>query len=259
MKRNIIALWIVLLLSLPVSAQQEKKKVVGFDVQLAQQIGLKNWSGVSSVDDGFPKASLTELKGVFNIRFGRSCVGAFADAGIGLMPAPKMGTFTTDRMEMPHSGTKYYLREMLSESGSRHATPHFKAATGLFMDIQAGEKVRVMPYVGVGFMTMSGRSYTMILKEQGSNLEYRARYSWNESEYGTDTSAPGYLTGRLNVKYKVAQKMSLLLGLEYMWVFDRLNYSASFSNVYNQNIEKVVHVQGERMSMLGLSLGLSFF
>ena len=93
MKRNIIALWIVLLLSLPVSAQQEKKKVVGFDVQLAQQIGLKNWSGVSSVDDGFPKASLTELKGVFNIRFGRSCVGAFADAGIGLMPAPKMGTF----------------------------------------------------------------------------------------------------------------------------------------------------------------------
>lgn len=259
MKRLMILLLLVVLCSLSVSAQNEKEKSAWVDLQLTQLVGVNDWSSVDYVNNGLPRASLTELRGVLNIRLGNSNLGVFGDVGLGLMPAPKMKSFDLGQMEMPHNGTKYYLREMLSETGSSSTSAHFKATAGLFFTIQSGDKLRIVPHLGIGFMTMSKKSYDVLLKEDGSNLQYQAMYAWNSNEFGeTKAPTPGYLTGRLNAKYKVAEKMSLMFGLEYMWVFSKLDYTAKFTNTFNQNIERNVLIKGEKMSMIGLSVGLSF-
>lgn len=149
---------------------------------------------------------------------------------------------------------------MLSEScGGNNASTHFKMTFGLFGDIPANEKLTVMPYFGVGFLTMPQRKYEIILKEQGSNIQYQTTYIWNYSddEYD-DTTTPGYLTGRLNFKYKISQKSSLLLGLEYTWFLNTLDFYGKHTNTFNANIERNFSVKGNKMNMLGISVGIRF-
>jgi hypothetical protein len=145
------------------------------DAQFVQHFGLDRWNDTDYAADGFPATSITELRGVFNFHpFRRSALGLFADMGLGVMPAPAMRSLNLDRMPVPNSGTRYYLRETLSESGTNGTTVHLKMATGLFADIRAGERLGIVPHLGVGFMTMPTRRYEVVLKEEGSNMQYNA-------------------------------------------------------------------------------------
>ena len=71
-----------------------------------------------------------------------------------------MQSLSLDKIPMPYSGTQYYLREILSELGSDKTSAHFKMNFGLFGKIPANKKLTVMPYFGVGFITMPQRKYT---------------------------------------------------------------------------------------------------
>jgi len=236
------------------------ERQVWFDLQIAQHIGLNPWSSASYVNDGFPAPSLTEFRGVLNGYLTDLHFGFFMDMGLGIMPAAGMKSFSPERMPMPRSGTQYYLREMLSESGNGNASAHFKMTVGLFGKIPAGEKLTIMPALGVGFLTMNQRKYEMILKEEGSNMQYQTTYIWNcikDNEH--QNAAPsGYLTGRLNFKYKISDKSHLLLGLEYAWFFNTLDFYGRYINTFNANIERDFSVKGNKMNMLGISVGISF-
>ena len=239
-----------------------RKKSKGWiDFQIAQHIGLNPWSSVGYVNDGFPAASLTEFRGVLSYLPG-SHFGIFADMGIGIMPAADMKSFNPERMPMPHSGTQYYLREMISESGNGKTSAHFKMTFGFLGKIPARENLTILPYLGVGFLTMEQRRYEMILKEQGSNIQYQTTYIWNHSddgnEHDSNSSPGGYLTGRLNFKYKLSPKSNLLLGVEYTWFMNTLNFYGQYINTFNANIERNFTVKGNKMNMLGLSVGISF-
>jgi|GEM_PF-1722848 len=264
--RKSIILFLTIVLTQSLSAQndhteneQEKEKALGWlDFQVAQHIGLNQWSSTASVNDGFPTASLTEFRGVCNIYVPKIYVGFFADMSVGIMPAPEMRTLTLDRMPMPYNGMQYYLRDILSESDNGSASAHFKMTFGLFGKIPANEKLAVMPYFGVGFLTMPQRRYEVILKEQGSNMQYHTVYSWNHKENEEDSSSLGYLTGRLNFNYKLSQKLNLLMGLEYTWFFNTLDFYGKYSNTFNANIERDFSIKGNKMNMLGVSVGISF-
>ncbi len=228
---------------------------------MVQNIGLNSWSDVGYVNDGLPSASVTEIRGVGNVYIVPSSFGAFMDMGLGIMPAPDMKSFDLGRMPMPNSGTRYYLREMVSESGADGASAHFKITAGLFGDFRATDKLNVMPYFGVGGMTMSRRNCEMVLKEDGSNNQYYTTYTWGHSSGDDNTSDSemlGYLSGRLNFKYKLNPKSSLLLGLEYTYFFSAVNFYGKYSNTFNGNVQRSFEVKGNNMNMLGISLGLSF-
>ena len=261
--KKITILFLCIALTHVLSAQKFQNGVYAggkqswFDLQIAQHIGLNSWSSAGYVNEGFPAPALTEFRGVLNSYIAHPYVGGFVDMGLGIMPAPKMGSFSLNRMPMPYSGTQYYLREMLSESGNSDASVHVKMTFGLFGIIPSGEKLTVMPHLGVGFLTMPQRKYEMILKEQGSNIQYRTIYSWNSGEYG-DPFTPGYLIGRLNFKYRMGNKSSLLLGLEYTRFFNTLDFYGKYTNTFNANIERDFSVKGNKMNMLGISVGISF-
>ena len=229
-----------------------------FNFQVAQHIGINQWSNASYANDGFPTAALTELRGACNIYIPEYYIGVFADMSVGIMPAPQMKTLSLDRMPTPHSGTQYYLRDILSESGNGSTSAHFKMTFGLFGKIPVSEKLTCMPYFGIGFLTMPKRRYEIILKEHGSNMQYHTVYSWNYNEEDGTSSSLGYLNGRLNFNYKFSDKLSLLMGLEYTWFFSTLDFYGKYSNTFNENIERDFSIKGDKMNMLGISMGISF-
>lgn len=240
------------------SKKEDKKAWI--DLQAVQHIGLGQWSNTDYVNDGFPAASITEIRGVLNY-FLFSPVYVSVDMGIGIMPGFK--SFDLDRMPMPHSGTQYYLREMLSESGNNKVSAHFKFTAGLLADFKATENFSIMPYFGIGGLSMSSNSYEMILKEQGSNMQYNTMYVWGYRNYNSDNHNNesvllGYLTGRLNFGYKISPKSSLLFGLEYTHFFNTLDFYGRYSNTFNGNIQRDFTVKGNKMNMLGISVGISF-
>ena len=230
------------------------------DLQIVQHIGLSKWSDISYINDGLPPPSMTEVRAVFNYEpFILPSLGAFVDMGLGIMPAPEMKSFDFSRMPMPNSGTQYYLREMISESGIDKTSAHFKITAGLFGDFEATEKLNIMPYFGVGGLSMPYRKYEMILKEDGSNMQYNTTYVWSKnSGEGHSSEMLGYLTGRLNFRYKISPKSSLLLGLEYTYFFDTTNFYGKYSNTFNGNVQRSFEVKGNNMNMLSVSAGISF-
>jgi len=266
MKKNILFV-LIIVLTQSLSAQNDSIKgkradrKAWFDIQLTQYIGLNQW-GADFIHDGLPKSMITEIKGAFNLYVTRPYVGFFVDMGLGFMPTPKMKSLALDQMPMPHNGTKYYLREVLSESKNIGTTTHFMMTFGLFGKIPVNEKFSVMPYFGIGLLTMPQRKYEIILKEHGTNMQYRTLYVWNcksgdENGYAQPNQL-SYLTGRLNFKYKLSQKSSLLVGLEYAWFLNTLDFYARFTNTFNANVQRSVIVKGEKMNMLGISVGISF-
>ena len=177
--------------------------------------------------------------------------------GVGIMPASRMNSFDLERMPMPYSGTQYYLREMRSESGSGDASAHFKMTVGLFGKIPSGEKLTVMPYFGIGLLSMQQRRYEMLLKEHGSNMQYETTYIWNRLDVSDNPATLGYLTGRVNFKFK-RSKSTLMLGLEYTRFFNTLNFYGQYINTFNANMERSFSIKGNKMNMIGLSVGTSF-
>lgn len=239
--------------------QTPKSRSGWFDIQVVQHFGLNNWSDVSYVNKGFQGKSLTEFRGIMNIA-GRYW-GVFADMGIGVMPEPKFETSGIDQLPMPNNGTKYYVRDVLNNSVSSGSKAHFKMTFGLSGNIPVDENLTIMPYLGVGFMTMQQRECVVLLKEEGSNMQYNARYIWNCKETNEDYDSkknPGYLNVRLNFKRKISEKTNLLLGLEYTHFLHTVDFYAHYSNSFNANIERKINVEGNRMNMLGISVGLSF-
>ena len=258
MKKCIALLWTVALTQ-TLSAQQCRYVGVEsprIDLQAVQHIGLNPWSNADYVNDGFPAASLTEFRGVFNLYLTDLHFGLFMDMGLGVMPAAGMKSFSLERMPMPHDGTQYSLREMTSQSGSGKTSAHFKVTCGLFGKIVTKENFTVMPYFGIGVLPMSQRRYKMILEEEGSDRQYQTTYIWNGNAHGYHTS-PGYLTGRLNFKYKLSPKSNLLLGVEYTWFMNTLDFYGQYVNTIDA-AERDFTVKGNKMNMLGLSVGVSF-
>ena len=242
-----------------------------FDFRVTQHFGLDRWSNANYVNDGLPRNTLTEFRGVFNFYFsspkGASQywestksspnIGAFVDMGIGIMPAPAMRSLTLDRMPMPYPGTQYYLREILSESGNSGVGVNFKMTAGLFGKIPLNERLRILPCFGIGFQVMPQRKYEVLLKEDGSNNQYKATYIWNGDENEQQPSLV-YLTGRLNFQYRLSQKSSLQFGLEYTWFLNSLDFYGKFTNTFNENIQRDYSVKGNKIGMFGISVGISF-
>lgn len=264
MKKSII-LFLTIVLMQSLSAQNDSVKVkkadkrVWFDVQVTQHFGLNKW-GADYINDGLPKAMLTEIKGAFNLYIARPYFGGFVDMGLGFMPAPAMNSLILDQMPMPQNATQYYLREILSESGNTGASTHFKMTLGFFGKIPTNERFSIMPYLGVGLLTMSERRYEVVLKEQGSNIQYNTSYIWNnsgnENKYGNPIQ-PVYLTGKLNFKYKFSRKLSIFAGLEYTWFLQSLDFYGKYTNVFNENIQRSFRTKGAKMNMIGISVGVS--
>ena len=261
MRKTAILIFIIALSqSLAAQDNNTKRKQMWFDLQIAQHIGLNQWSNVGYINDGLPATALTEFRGVLGISLKNPYVRGFVDMGIGIMPASNMRTFSLDKMPMPYNGTQYYLREMLSESGNGRTSAHFKMTIGLSGNIQANENLTIIPSLGIGLITMQQRKYEMILKEHGSNMQYQTTYVWNypnDAEY--DNAEPlGYLTGRLTFNRRLSDKSNLLLGLEYSWFLNTLDFYGKYTNTFNANIERDFTIKGNKMNMLGLSVGLSF-
>lgn len=264
MKKYLLLIIAVLAAAQSVSAQRPKAddKRLWIDLQAVQHIGINKWSGVGYVNEGLPPASMTELRGVLNFSpYTVPWLKFFLDMGVGVMPAPAMKVSDIVRLPMPNSGTQYFVREMLSESGDDGASARFRIAAGLFGELHATEKLSIMPYLGAGGLSMPGRSYEMILKEEGSNMQYRTKYTWGMKpydDYEPNGEMMGFMTGRLNFRYRVGEQLSLLLGLEYTHFFDSVNFYGRYSNTFNGNVHRSVKVKGNKMNMLGVSLGISF-
>jgi hypothetical protein len=266
MKKNIILL-LTVAFSLALSAQNENEnksqmRSAWFDFQFAQHIGLsKQWSSAGYVNEGLPGAALSEFRGTLNL-IGKH-FGFFADMGVGFMPAPRMKSLNLDRLPMPNKGTQYYLREVLSESDRSGTSAHFKMTFGLVGRVPTNnEKLTVIPYFGLGFLTMPKKEYDVILKEDGSNMQYQTTFIWkyndgNEYEYDNSNPPLGYLNGRLNFRYKRSQKTHISLGLEYTWYFSTIDFYAKYTNTFNANVNRSFIVEGNRMNMLAISLGIS--
>lgn len=246
--------------------QTNRDRQAWVDFRLVQHLGLNSWNDAAYARVGLPAPSITEVRGSFNFImfeyiFRQPVLHGFIDMGLGVMPAAEMKTFDLNQMPMPHSGTKYYLREMLSEEGTGEAGAHFRMTAGLSADIRTSDRLTVMPAVGIGLLTMQRRSYSIILKEDGTNMQYRTTYTWGAAsgdEYDYGATSPGFVTGRLNFRYRMKSQASLLFGIEYTRLLDTLDFHARYTNTFNGNIQRSVSATGNKVNMVGLSVGVSF-
>ena len=240
---------------------KKTERRIFFDLQVMQHFGLHQW-GEDYINEGLPKAMITELKSSFNLYLARPYFGISLDMGVGFMPAPKMKSLNLDILPMPHNGSHYFLREVVFKNENTGTTTHFMMNFGLFGKIPVNEKLSLLPYFGIGFMTMGQRKYDIILKEEGTNMQYNTVYVLNckhgNADYYEKSTNPAYLIGRVNLKYKFSNKSSLLVGLEYSWFLNTLDFFGKYTNTFNANVQRSFIVKGEKMNMLGISVGLSF-
>ena len=230
---------------------------VWFDFQIAQSFGLNDWHRIKFASDRLPGTSFsTDLRATFNTHIVRP-VGLFTDIGLGIMPAPRDGFADPAAYATLSSGIPFFTKETTLDHGNQTATAHFKMTFGVFARVPMGEKLSVSPYFGVGFMTVQAPNCDVILKEQETNMQYKANYCWfKQDEYNNPTI--GYLAGRLRFSYHLASKRYLLVGFEYHWYFTRASFSETYTNYFNYNIVTTNYYEGNRLIMLGLSLGVSF-
>lgn len=234
-----------------------------FGLQLVQHAGLNRWSSETYVNRGLPAPLITELRGMLNISFNRY-TGMFMDMGMGLMPAPRMKTLDMNLMPVPYTGTQYYLRDTWSSYDNGNATGvRFKMTAGLFGNIPTNHpNLTIMPFLGIGFMTMPQIRYEVTLKEHGSNMEYRTTYIFNSKYEGGQNlqqqSSPGYITGRLNFRYNTPGMSHILFGLEYTRLINTIDFYGKHTNTFNANIGKEYSTTGNKVNLLGISIGMSF-
>jgi hypothetical protein len=236
-----------------------KERRVRFDLQIAQSFGLNDWNKIKFASDRLPSTfSSTDLRATFNLYIAKRVVGLFLDAGAGIMPAPRNGSADPVAQATSSTGIPFYTKEIIAESGSQSAGVHVKMTFGLFGKFSIAEKLSVLPRFGVGFMTVSAPAYEAILKEQNTNMQYIASYQWFEDEYSDDGISLGYLASRLCFAYHISPKNDILFGLEYTWHFRRADFSEIYTNYFNRNITKKIYHKGNQLSMLGISVGVSF-
>lgn len=229
------------------------------DFQLIEQIGLNNWSNSNFVNQGLPESTFTEIRGVYNLNFTSSHFGVFVDMGIGILSSTEMKSLDMNKLPMPNSGTQYYLRETRTELGSSRVSPTIKMTIGTFRNLALTNMLSVTPYLGVGFMTTSQRKYEVVLKEDGKNTQYNATYIWNSGESSDGYPANlFYLNGRIKMSYKLSPKLNLILGAEYTHFLNSMDYYHKFTNSFNANIWKDNTIKGNKVNLLGLSVGIAF-
>ncbi len=246
--------------SLSAQNYEARDKRFWMDFQVAQHVGLNKWNDTDYANAGLPTASITEFRAVFNFDpFRQSWFRFFADLGVGVMPGSDLKKSEFGRLQMPNSGTRYYIREKSREAGSDASSGHLRLTWGMSGEFRAADRLSVMPYLGAGAFAMTGTSYRMVLKEDGSNMQYDATYRWSAGpeEYGTDDMM-GFLTGRVNLRYKVGPRSSLLLGLEYTHFFDSVDFYGRYTNSFNSNVQRSFREKGNKMNMLAVSVGISF-
>ena len=263
MKKTAILLLTFAMMQL-LSAQEnntERKESWRASLQIVQHFGTNKWSNVGYVNDGFSMPILTEFRDVCYRKIAESCMGIFMDVSIGIMPTPKMKSFSLDIVPMPHGEKQYYLREMLSESSSNRST-HLKMTGGAFVEIPVNkERISMIVYTGIGILLMPKKEYEMILKEHGSNVQYQTRYIWNRNskrKEDEDAATSSYISFRYNFMYKLNNEVSLIFGFEATPFLNTLNFYGEHINTFNANVERDFSIKGNKMNMLGFSVGLSF-
>ena len=238
--------------------KKPKAPIALFNLQIAQYFGLDDWNRVKFASDRLPGAfSSTDLRISANLHFIRRTAGIFGEIGVGIMPAPRDGFSDPAAQATLSSGIPFYTKETTLENGYQTASAHFKMTFGILGRIPAGEKFSVTPCFGVGFMTISAPTCKAVLKEQDTNMQYIASYQWFEQgEYNEPVI--GYLAGRLRFAYHITARHYLLFGIEYTWHFTRANFSESYTNYFNHNIVTTNTYEGNRLNMLGASLGIAY-
>jgi hypothetical protein len=252
----------VLLLSVCVLAKAQNEapdRLSWFDLHIAQTFGLNDWNRVRFASDRLPRAvSSTELRMGISIYAIRP-IGVFADMGVAIMPATRNGFSDPSEQASFYTGAPCYAREMTVEEGYQSASGHFKMTFGVFGEIQYRERLTIIPRLGIGLMTVAAPTCEAVLKEQGTNMQYLARYQWfgqNENDGGG--ASLGYLACRLQCALKVSPKLNLLFGAEYNWFYTRADFSETYTNYFNRNNVTTKYYEGNRLHTAGLSLGLSF-
>lgn len=234
-----------------------RERRFGIDFQVAEHVGLNAWSRFKVGTLGLPAASVTEFRFMMRLYFIRSRFGMFYNMGFGILPSAPMRGFDASRMPMP-MGSIYHLRDSRL-IGPKRASANFVCAWGLFGNIPVTDKMSLMPYIGIGAMSIPNRSYEVVLKEEGTNMQYYASYTWGKHRYDWNRSSMlGYLTARLNFRYKITPRQSLLAGLEYTHFYETMNFYTHSVNSYNPNIGGMGMFEGRRMNMLAISVGISF-
>ncbi len=262
MRKGILLAILAIAAMQPLTAQRYNGANSGWwvDIQAVQNFGINKWSDTDYVNDGFPRTSLTELRGVFNAYLISPSLGAFVDMGLGVMPAPPMKSFDARRLPKPDSAHDYYVRRV-SESGESRANAHFRISAGLFGEVYATQRIAVMPYIGVGGITMTRRTFNVGYKEDGSNMEYDTKYIWGRKsggEFDGNGEMLGYFTARVNLRYELDPRTNLLIGLEYTHLWDSTHFYEQHTSVFNKNVQRKSTIKCNKMNMLGISVGVSF-
>jgi len=204
-------------------------------------------------------SSSTDLRTTLNIYVFRRTVGIFHDIGVSFMPAPRDGFSDPAAQAALTLGVPYYTKETVVDHGNASASAHFKMTLGVFSKFSIDDKLSVSPCFGAGFMNITAPTCEVVLKEHDSNMQYLARYQWfghNEYSYSNDAIL-GYLTFRLRFAYRILPKSNLLFGFEYTWFPVRADFSERYTNYYNHNLINTFNYKGNRLNMLGFSVGIS--
>jgi len=249
---------IILLGVISVNAQSIRERKVRFDLQTAQYFGLNDWNRVQFASDRLPRtSSSTDLRATGNLYVINRSAGVFCDMGVGIMPAARNWVSDPAAQATATMGIPFYTKEIVSESGNNNtASAHFKMTFGIFGEIPIANKLSLSPYFGIGYMNIPAPTCDAVLKAHDSNMQYKARYQWFDGY--DDITSLNYLAYRLRLVHHISPKLDLLFGLEYTWYITCADFSETYTNYFNYNIVKTVNHQGNRLNMLGFSVGISF-
>ncbi len=233
---------------------------VWFDLDAAQSFGLQKWSDNRFVNDAMNKASSTDLRETFNWRWARG-FGFFQDLSLSIHPGTDgVGEDLSGVMPDRLNG-QYHFKEFSAQNMGDHAGLYVKMTFGFFGQFKVNDRWQVMPYAGIGFMTINSPRLSAVIKEQGTNTYYNVTASWfgdYYDEFAPDFATLGYLSGRLKFVHPIGKRTNLIFGIEYTWVFDEVDFQSTFTHMYNDRIVRTYSLKGNEMSWVGLSAGISF-
>ena len=257
MKRNIIfAILLIVLCSAKLWAQtdaeNDKRRWGSMGLSVNQLMMLNDWFDDPQMRDYIGRYPYPHIQANFNIRVYKE-FGFFFNLGVG---KAKRNEIPNDYN--PHSSidlNNFYREVIFYQHPNKKVIVH--GDMGIYHKFFYKKWIFV-PYFGVKMMDYQPAMLSYTLKGKGNNEKYIMDYGWGADRNFRDDRGSNSLSFKFKTERKLSKDFNLDFGVEFNVLMSDVYYRERITDFYTQEVIHSRTIRANRLSSVGLILGVNF-
>ncbi len=115
-----------------------------------------------------------------------------------------------------------------------------------------------IPYIGMKMMDFNPSMLSYTLKEKGSNDKLVMDYGWGSDKGFREDKGSSSLSFKFKTERKLSKHFNLDFGIELNVLMNNVYYREKVSNYYTKEVLHYKEIKANRLSSIGLILGVNF-